>query len=411
MHLGSTIKRFQSHPVSTSLMLVQVLLGSLAMVLGLSAYLGVRSPSSANSFMFMAGSKVQSNTSIYSLFTDNEVSQLLKSSPDVETVTLYQDEYDVSLSYNGKEYVFSKVATVGAEYFSISKLHLTSGDVFGSLELEQSEPVIVISDLAAEILFGKEDPIGKRLVELIEGTEGGALVPVGIAFTVIGVFSTSNTDGDDLFGTEPVHAFFPPWAPSNFSTETFKSSALLVRAKPGQFVAAREQLLSAADQLYNRNNELGGLASDHSFFFERLDELNRDPLPLILNLFGITAFIISSVGIFSTTLVTVAERTREIGIRRALGATRRRVIGELIQETTTLALIASTLGVVLALLIGRYTVNWIEAVSSLDITLGPTALSGLIVLLTTIVISSILSLPPALKASRINPIEATRYAK
>jgi ABC-type antimicrobial peptide transport system permease subunit len=133
-----------------------------------------------------------------------------------------------------------------------------------------------------------------------------------------------------------------------------------------------------------------------------------DALRLFLTSMAAIALLVGGIGILNIMLATVAERTREIGLRKALGATNGAIMRQFLLEAGTLTFIGGVLGIVFGIIISflisllmRYLgYDWAFVVSfgSVALAIGVSILTGVI-----------FGLYPALKASRLNPIEALRY--
>ena len=396
------LRRFTTNPVRTLLTALQVMLASFAITLALSVYLTPESPLAANTFHLAAGYQDgQGSATMYNLFKPADVKTLGELAPDVLALGVLEQTFYPEFSYDGRRYQFNNGATVSPEYLELRGLNLTRGSTFSTSEAETEEAVLLISDAAAKTIFGNADPIGQTL---LEASTTGAQTP----YRVIGTFAdgTGNTAGPTVY--------FPVWAPSSthYVIGTFATSQLIVRSAPGRSEAAGQQLLAAVQRQYREHPQLAGIAPGRDFYIYKGDfaidtgsDLN--PNRVILGLFGVMALVIGSIGVFSSTVVSVAERGFEIGIKRALGATGGAVGREFALEALFLTLVGALLGAGLAAvllpplvgLLGGFffggAVVW-QPLAAL-IAVGLTALLG-----------SVLSLVPALQTVRAAPVEGLR---
>ncbi len=170
---------------------------------------------------------------------------------------------------------------------------------------------------------------------------------------------------------------------------------------------AGEQLLTAVRRKYRKHPQLMGTKLGTDFYLTTQNDLISSTPPfnpnlIILGLFGIVTLIVGSIGVFSSTLVSLTQRSYEIGIKRALGATSWAIGNEFGLETLVLALLSSVLGSALALippllgLLGNsfflgVTVSW-QPLAAL-IAVGATALSAVF-----------LGVGPAYRMGRLEPI-------
>ena len=318
-----------------------------------------------------------------------------------------EETYYSEFSFNGRRYQFQDGATVSPEYLELRGLDLTRGSTFSTSEAATEEAVLLISDAAARTIFGDADPIGQTL---LEASTTGAPTP----YRVIGTFA----DGAGAAASSAPAVYFPVWAPSSthYVIGTFATSQLIVRSAPGRSEAAGQQLLAAVRRQYREHPQLAGVAPGRDFYiYEGNYEGNfavdvgseLNPNRVILGLFGVMALVIGSIGVFSSTVVSVAERGYEIGIKRALGATGGAVGREFALEALLLTLVGAPLGAGLAAvllpplvgLLGSFffggAVVW-QPLAAL-VAVGLTALLG-----------SVLSLAPALQTVRAAPVEGLR---
>ncbi len=394
------LRRYRRNPVRTLLTALQVTLASFAITLTLSVYLTPEDPLAANTFHLVAGYQDgQGSATFYNLFDPTNVQTLDEFAPDVLALGVLEYAYYPEFSHDGRRYQFNNGATVSPEYLELRGLNLTRGSTFSTSETE--EAVLLISDAAAETIFGDANPIGQTL---LEASTTGAPTP----YRVIGTFA------DGVGNTAAPAVYFPVWAPSSthYVVGTFATSQLIVRSAPGRSEAAGQQLLAAVRRQYREHPQLAGVAPGRDFYLSQGDfaidtGFDLNPNRVILGLFGVMALIIGSIGVFSSTVVSVAERGYEIGIKRALGATGGAVGREFALEALLLTVVGAPIGAGLAAallppligLLGSFffggAVVW-QPLAAL-VAVGLTALLG-----------SVLSLVPALQTVRAAPVEGLR---
>ena len=130
----------------------------------------------------------------------------------------------------------------------------------------------------------------------------------------------------------------------------------------------------------------------------------------MFGLFGIVALIVGSIGIFSIMVVDALERERDIGIKRALGATRGSVVRELTLEATLLSGLGGLVGVLLAALVIPLLARQVGSNLFWSIDLRWQPLAGLLVVGVTLLLGLVLGIFPALRAGRTNPVQALKGA-
>jgi putative ABC transport system permease protein len=279
---------------------------------------------------------------------------------------------------------------VDGDYFTIKKYDLASGRVFSPQELEIGTTVVVIGDEVATYFFPNLDPIGRELrvgglpytvIGVIE--RQGSLFGQSLDKVVIAPFNTpmrritnprGDVDGVLVQAANPVELA----EAMELARETLRSDRHLRPSQKDNFVMETTASALVMFQEVERTMTIAGTA-----------------LPAI-------GLIVGGMVIMNIMLVAVAERTREIGIRKSLGARRRDILSQFLVEAATL----STLGAILGILLGLAGAKIIEAQTPLPAAVAPWSLVAATLLGTVVGIIS--GVYPARRASRLDPIEALR---
>jgi len=412
LSLQSALRRGRTRPLRTLLTLLQLLLGALAMTVALSAYLGTPQVAvgGGERFDLVAGSReAEGSSSSYSLFSEGRLGELRALTPDVATLALYESAFSPRVALDGRLFQFRGAAVVSPEYFGLEGVAPTRGALFS--RLEQGEAVMLISDASARILFGDEDPIGRELLMMPEpgAAPPGEAAPPPTPFRVVGTFADAE-GGSEAFFQEPV--YLPIWRSGAGEPLEAQASTLSVLAKPGRGAAAREQVLAAARQVFADDLREWGRAEGSDFYIEEPGERFGmpgnvvNPIVLLFGLFGIVALVAGAIGIFSIMVVDVVERGHEIGLRRALGATRARIGAELVSEAALLAALGGALGTALTAAVIPLLAAGVGDTLFFDVRLEWQPLAALLVVALVVVVSALLSLFPALQAARLKPVQA-----
>ena len=274
-------------------------------------------------------------------------------------------------------------------YFAASNSPVGVGAAFSDDDEAAGRRVVVLGPTVAEDLFAGTDPVGQQV------TVGGAL------FTVVGVLSsktgsTGANDANDI-------AIAPLNAVRQVLTGYGALSSILVEAAgPGMVGTVSAQIATVLDQRVPRT--ASGAAGYRIRSAEQLLETQTATADTFTTLLGAVAAIsllVGGIGITNIMLVTVTERTREIGIRKALGAPRRTILTQFLIEATLLSFLGGGLGVAAALTGARFTIAGVTPVvvpSSVALALGVSVVIGLF-------FGSL----PAARAARLRPIDALRY--
>jgi putative ABC transport system permease protein len=279
---------------------------------------------------------------------------------------------------------------VDGEYFTIKKYDLSSGRVFAPQEMELGSTVMVIGDEAAKFFFPNLDPIGRQLriagipytiIGVIE--HQGSLFGQSLDKTAIAPFNSplrklTNPRGD-VDGVL-VQAANPVLLDEAMETtrEALRSTRHLRPSQPDNFVM---ETTASALVMFEKTKKVMTIAGT--------------ALPLI-------GLVVGGMVIMNIMLVAVAERTREIGIRKSLGARRRDILSQFLVEAATL----STVGAIVGILLGLAAAKLVESQTPLPAAVAPWSIVAATLLGTVVGIVS--GVYPARRASLLDPIEALR---
>jgi len=277
--------------------------------------------------------------------------------------------------------------SVSLDYFNTTAIPLRAGRFFTSADNAKAAPVVIISEGTARAFFGNQDAVGRRLT--VPGTmQPGAQTP--ISFEIVGVVGDVRRAG--LSSEAPLQVYRPmEQRPTVFAT-------LMIRtAVPAEsLVTSIQKVIWTADP----DQPVSQIAT--------MDTLARNTLAqprLYLSLFGVFAVLalgLAAIGLYGLIAYSVAQRTREFGIRLALGATRENVVRLVVGEGARLTALGVLLGIVGALAGAQVMAQMVYNTPVRDplvFTAVPALLLG---------IALLACLLPARRATRVNPVEALR---
>ncbi len=280
-------------------------------------------------------------------------------------------------------------------WLSISAADIEPGRDFTANEHDAGRPVVLINDTLRAQLFGALDPIGKQV------RIGGA------PFTVIGIYNLKAGFIRSLEGRGPdVPRAIIPLNSAVRNLDLFRSGLILaVRPRPGiprdvvmDDVTASLRSQRALKPAQPNNFEL----IPQERLLETFDQLFSAIFAVGLALSAV-ALLVGGVGVVGIMMISVTERTREIGVRKALGATRVTILWQFLVEAATLTLIGAASG----LLVGAGLTWIIRSATSLPAELP---LSAVFLALGASAVTGIaFGMLPALKASKLDPVEALRH--
>ena len=301
--------------------------------------------------------------------------------------------FDDNINYQGRNYRWGNTSGVTPNYSDISNITIREGRFITEADNEQRRNVVVIGVNAADALFPGQ--LGN-----IAGTE---VRMGGYNFEIIGVLEKRK---NAFFGeNEEDNAVMIPLRTAQKVAPARGWLLFVLRARPGEL---NEALTQAEDVLRRRRNVKFGEPDD--FDIKTADNFVKQ-FDSIFAMIGLVAIAISSlgllvggIGVMNIMLVSVTERTAEIGIRKALGARRRDITTQFLYEAMTLTFLGGMLGVVLAIGISKLVMllfpSLPASVPLWAVTTGVTVSTG---------VGLIFGVWPARKAARLDPIECLRY--
>ncbi len=283
---------------------------------------------------------------------------------------------------------------VTPEYFSMRAWDTEEGELFGDTDVRSASRVAIIGQTVAENLFPDESPIGKNL--RIRNSP----------FTVIGVLARK---GQNLDGRDQDDTVFVPitTARQQLIRTPFPGSVRMIMVQ-----AASEQALSEAEaemtQLLRVRHRIRE-GQDDDFNIRNMSAVAETAavaaraMSLMLGAIASVSLLVGGIGIMNIMLVSVTERTREIGIRMALGARRRDILWQFLTEALVICLVGGLVGLAIGIG-GAWLVAEIAAMS-VEVTLASAGVAfGF-----SAAIGVFFGFYPARKASALKPVEALRY--
>lgn len=274
-----------------------------------------------------------------------------------------------------------------ANYFDVSTAEVATGSAFTEADVTSSAKVAVIGSDLATTLF----PTGSAL--------GESITVDGTPFTIVGVLAEQSSTGF----TDPNTVVVAPITRIQRSYTGYGAvSTLLVQATDSESVdAAQGEIEVMLDQLL-------GVGTDDTAPYSITDQsslletqaASADSFTVLLGVVAAISLLVGGIGVTNVMLVSVTERTREIGIRKALGATRGAILGQFLAEAATLTLVGGILGVVVALIGAQYEIYGTMPVV-LDYSI-PLALG------VSVAIGVFFGVYPAGRAAAMRPIQALR---
>ena len=305
------------------------------------------------------------------------------------------------LIYGGQN-VQTRIVGVTPSYQDIRNFHVNSGDFITDTQVEAAARVIVLGAGVALNLFGEEDPIGETVRVSIGNRSGANLRVIGV-MEQKGGGSFQNLD-DQAF--VPMSTAATRLQPARNARAAEMASTITIQVVSEDDVDLAIQVVADLLRTRHRVAEDDFVISSQKDFLETVNQVTGLFTAFLGAIAGIS-LVVGGIGIMNIMLVSVTERTREIGIRKAVGAKRRDILSQFLVE----AIVVSVAGGLIGILIGS---GISRAVSQLDLNgqsipsiVAPDAV--LLAFSVSAAVGLFFGIYPAMRASRLNPIEALRY--
>ena len=277
------------------------------------------------------------------------------------------------------------------DYLRVMGIPLREGRFFTAQDTLASTPVVVIDDVMAKHLFPGQDALGKQINLMLLG-------PVQIV-GVVGHVKHWGLDSDDTAKIRD-EIYFPAWqVPDKFMPEVVAGLTLALRTAPDPLSvvsAVRAQVAGPTE-----DQPISGVQTMEQIISHSLAE--RRFTMLLLIIFASTALVLAAVGIYGVMSYAVSRRTHELGVRLALGASRREILRLVVGEGMTLAAIGTAVGLTAALGLTRLMASLLYGVRPAD----PATLVAVSLLLAGIALLACYI--PAWRATKVDPLVALRY--
>ncbi|HQR37274.1 MAG TPA: ABC transporter permease [Blastocatellia bacterium] len=336
--------------------------------------------------------RTRKNLTVSDVEAINALPSVDGASPQVQLGNFDPSKSGVSVKYEGTEYSRPLVSGVDANFADVRSLKIEEGRFFAAAEERRRARLVVIPSAAVQHLFGGLNPIDKE-IQLD-----------GLAFRVVGVRERSV---GGLFGGESMddRIFYVPYRTLETLHPELDDISISVKARDGQLDVATSEITEVLRLSRGRR-----VADDNDFsiskpeaIFESFREIQAILALVVVPISG-AGLLVGGVGVMNILLVSVTERTREIGVRRAVGARRSDIVLQFLLEAATLTSLGGAAGVVLGWTLSELANVVLPSIPSVvpmwavATGLGVSVATGLV-----------FGVWPAIKAARLDPIRALHY--
>ena len=298
----------------------------------------------------------------------------------------------------GRENTFTQVLGVTPEYVAVRNLELSTGSFISDGHVVNRSEVIVLGSFVSETLFGLRDPVGQTIKVN------------GRPFTIIGVLDSMGGGPFGLFDDQvlvPITTAYYRLASERTTQGDVTVNLISVQVQDESLMDQAEAQIATLLRLRHRvTGEDDFTINNQQDTLETLEE-TTDTFVMFLGAIAGISLLVGGIGIMNIMLVSVTERTREIGIRKAMGATRRDILVQFMAEAIVLSIVGGGIGVLAGVALSRFIDGRTLFGQAFE-----TVFSGDIVILALLVSAAIglfFGIYPALRAARQHPIDALRY--
>lgn len=307
---------------------------------------------------------------------------------DLFSAVMAESGTQANIAYRDTELENVRVRGVSAEYQQFSAYEAVLGRLPSGLEIERNRPVVLIGWETAQKLFGDRSPIDKSI--RVGGTQ----------FRVVGV----NEKKGSMFGQSMDDFAVIPLGKFQQLFGTRRSLELTVKPSAPQQISAAMDEARVAMRIQRRlrprdPDNFGIFTSDTLMNLWR--QFSQGAFAVLIGIVSLS-LVVGGIVIMNIMLMVVSERTREIGLRKALGARKRDIIWQVLTESTTLSVVGGMIGTALGFLVAAA----ISAFSPMPADIQPW--SVVLGIGMTAVVGLFFGLYPAVRAANLDPIEALR---
>lgn len=399
--LTQAIESIKANKMRTFLTMLGVVIGVSAVIMIFSAgnagkaYInGMFNKLGSNAISVALTDTVNADDSDY--FTFDDAKMLKNNISEIEDVIYYGTNVTSKINYD-TEVKFLTLIGVNSNFFDSKPIDFTAGRVFNDVEEVNGLPVALIYRVSAESLFGNTNPIGKKLT--IQNDDYGSKT-----VKIVGVIDIDM--GQDITGDAvdqmPIMMMIPLNTYQTYFNEDTFSTLQLTTAKDVDCKLVAQRAKTLLEFTHNNKDKYSFTSSQ-----EIQDTVNTVINVIQIAILAIAAIslVVGGIGIMNIMLVAVTERTREIGIRKAIGAQKKDIIIQFLLEAVLLTFGSGLVGIVVGFIPLPFLANLAKCTIWDLVSPGIIAIS----LSVAVLCGVFFGVYPAKKAANLDPIESLRY--
>lgn len=335
---------------------------------------------------------------VYQLSQDQK--QQIMDLEQVENASFYQERsYADGISYENTTLQGGTILGIDQNYMETCGYQIYQGRMFLESDFEQVRKVVLLDDTAAQSIFQEEEPLGK-VIEI-----------KGEPFTVVGVVKKSDSfqpviqsmDDYNTYSQESYATVFLPnscW-PIVYQFDEPENAVVMAKTTEDMSIVGKEAAEIMNQSITNTTDSLSYKAEDLLERAKSLQDLSRSTNSQLIWIASIS-LLVGGIGVMNIMLVSVTERTSEIGLKKAIGARKRRILAQFLTEAAVLTSIGGLIGVAAGIVMAKV----ISQMSKTPVAISVPAIIFSVAF--SMLIGIIFGLLPSIKAANLNPIDALR---
>ena len=335
---------------------------------------------------------------VYQLSQDQK--QQIMDLEQVENASFYQERsYADGISYENTTLQGGTILGIDQNYMETCGYQIYQGRMFLESDFEQVRKVVLLDDKAAQSIFQEEEPLGK-VIEI-----------KGEPFTVVGVVKKSDSfqpviqsmDDYNTYSQESYATVFLPnscW-PIVYQFDEPENAVVMAKTTEDMSIVGKEAAEIMNQSITNTTDSLSYKAEDLLERAKSLQDLSRSTNSQLIWIASIS-LLVGGIGVMNIMLVSVTERTSEIGLKKAIGARKRRILAQFLTEAAVLTSIGGLIGVAAGIVMAKV----ISQMSKTPVAISVPAIVFSVAF--SMLIGIIFGLLPSIKAANLNPIDALR---